>query len=138
MKAVSFYIFITIGILLLVYAFVHDKILAKQELFVQVQTQIDSGTSDFFYNVIIKNNHSASIRLCGSRMDWCGSGGCYRVTTSLPVTLEPKQEVTIVVSISPRAGELSETEFILYADGEGLGGLTPVRIKLPAMSLKSP
>jgi hypothetical protein len=102
------------------------------------QVSIVSDQNEVKYDVKIKNPYSTPIHLCGGQMNWCGQGGCYRVLTSFPIMLEPKQDVTITVSISPREETLSETELILYADGRGLGGLTPVKIKLPAVSLKSP
>ena len=96
-----------------------------------------SDQSEIQYDAKVKNTLSAPIRLCGGQLDWCVTSGCYKVLTPFPLTLEPGQEATITVSISPREEELSETELILYADGKGLDGLTPVKIKLPAMSWKS-
>ena len=145
MKIYLFHILIGIGILLLAYVWLYDRMLATQMLSVMVAGQMQTEANDeesefvyFVYNVQVKNNHHAAIRLNGGRLDWCGNSGCYRVATPFPIILEPKQETTITVSISPGGDELSETEFILYADGKGLDGLTPVKIKLPAMSLKSP
>ena len=143
MKTVSFFYYILVGtgVLLLACA-LYDWTFANQGLTVvvagQTQKKSDSEPSDFVYNAKIQNNYSTPIRLCGGQMNWCGQSGCYKVETTLPIVLEPKQKTTITILISPREDKISETELILYADGEGLAGLTPVNIKLPAMSLNSP
>ena len=93
-----------------------------------------SVSHDILYDTKIKNTTSLPIRLCGGQLNWCGKGGCYNVITPLPITLKSNQETTISVAISPREEELSETELTLYADGEGLAGLTPIIVKLPAVS----
>jgi hypothetical protein len=59
------------------------------------------------------------------------------VTSEFPLILEAKQETTVTVRVSPITETVSETELILYADGKGLHGLTPVKIRLPAMSRSS-
>ena len=86
------------------------------------------------YNVRVTNTFASPIRLCGGQLNWCEASGCYKVLTPLPITLEPGQEATITVSISTGKEKLSETELVLYADGKGLDGLTPVKIKLLATS----
>jgi hypothetical protein len=54
-------------------------------------------------------------------------------------TLKPnnKQQTIITVEVSPRSESIPETELILHADGGGLGGLTPIKVRLPAMSTTS-
>lgn len=96
------------------------------------------SAAEFHYDAKVKNTNPLPIRLCGGQLNWCGKGGCYKVITSFPITLEPNQEATITVAISPREDELPETELTLYADGKGLDGLTFIKIKLPALSRKMP
>ena len=142
MKSLSFPILVgTTGVLLLACVFLYDRIAANRELSVvtvQTQNQTDGEMVKFVYNAHVRNNHSVPIRLCGGQMNWCGQSGCYNMETPFPIVLESGQEITIAISISPREDKLSETELTLYADGEGLAGLTPIKIKLPAMSLQSP
>lgn len=89
-----------------------------------IVTVMVSDQNETKYNVKIKNPFVTPIR--------------YKVETPFPVMVEPKQEATIIVSLSSREKDLSETELILYADGKELTGLTPVKIKLPAMSHQVP
>jgi len=126
-----------IGISLLFLGVFHERFFADRELTGTAETPRVSGQNEIRYDAKVKNPLSTPIRLCGGQMNWCGANGCYKVATQFPVTLEPGQEATITVMISPQGETLSETELILYADGKGLDGLTPVKIKLPAMSRKS-
>ena len=130
-KNVAIYFAVTAGILLLFAgAFLTD---IERDLVGIATKSTISNHGEIQYDTKVKNIFSTPIRICGGQMDWCGQGGCYKVTTPLPVMLEPGQEATIIVSISPREQSLAETELILYADGKGLGGLTPIKIKLPAV-----
>lgn len=142
MKTFYFLIFVSIGIALLACSFLHDRISTKQEIAVivtgQTQKHADGGVPEVLYESKIKNTLSTPIRLCGGQMNWCGRSGCYKVITPFPVVIKPRQEAVVTVSISPRREEFSETELVIYADGKGLNGLTPVKIKLPVVSSKLP
>ena len=130
-KVFSILVFAT-GIVLLLFGVSYSE---RDAVVVSVKA---TDQHEIQYDAKVRSLFSTEIRLCGGQMDWCGQNGCYRVITPLPITIEPRQEVTITVSISPRDENLAETELILYADGQGLNGLTSVKIKLPAVSPKSP
>ena len=132
------YSLVSAGILLLFLEVFLNFVGFEQDLTGTVALPIISNKGEIKYDAKVKNTLSIPIRLCGGQMNWCGEGGCYNVITPLPITLEPRQEATITVSISPREEKLSETEFILYADGKGLNGLVPIKIKLPAISCNVP
>ena len=130
--------FVTVtGVLLLLFGVFHERFFAERDLIGTAKTPQVSDQNETRYDTKVKNTRTMPIRLCGGQLNWCGTSGCYRVVTEFPITLEPGQEATITVMISPREETLSETELTLYADGKGLDGLTPVKIKLPAMSRKS-
>lgn len=138
MKNVVIYSVVVAGIFLLFFGIRQEPFLKflgfGQGLAGTAAVPIVSDQGEIKYEAKIKNPLSTPIRLCGGQMNWCGQSGCYKVITPFPIMIEPKQEVTVIVSISPREEKLSETELILYADGKGLNGLTPVKIKLPAVS----
>ncbi|MDR1382728.1 MAG: hypothetical protein LBJ67_02600 [Planctomycetaceae bacterium] len=99
----------------------------------QFAEQVNSGEGTVFtYDAVVKNDHPFPIRLCGGQLNWCNASGCYSVTTEFPLILEAHQKTTVRVELSLRADAVSETELILYADGKGLSGLMPVKIRLPA------
>jgi len=138
MRTFSFPILVCLGIVLLAYAFLYDRVIVEHSLTGTAAIPIVSEQDEITYEAKIKNPLATSIRLCGGQMNWCGQSGCYRVITPFPITIEPRQEATITISLSPSGEKISETELILYADSKGLNGLTPIRIKLPATSHSVP
>ncbi len=123
------------GIVLLLVAAVYNPV---REPFARVETSDTDEHSNVLYETKVKNPTWQSIRLCGGQLNWCGPGGCYKVETALPQVIAPRGELSVSIKVSPSGEELQETELILYADGVGLPGLMPIKIKLPAMSLKKP
>ncbi|MDR2641322.1 MAG: hypothetical protein LBC74_00845 [Planctomycetaceae bacterium] len=89
------------------------------------------------YNVVVKNDHTFRIRLCGGQLNWCGAGGRYHAKMEFPLYLDAKQQTKITIEVSPNSETIPETELILYADGGELGGLTPIKVRLPVMSTVS-
>jgi hypothetical protein len=96
-------------------------------------TEINQDFFEFSCVAKIKNTNTDTIRICGGQLNWCNQTGCYRITTPLPIILQPQEETFITVAITPQGNNISKTEFTLYADGKELKGLTPIVIKLPAM-----
>ncbi len=101
-----------------------------------VETSNTDEHSNVLYETKVKNPAWQPIRLCGGQLNWCGPGGCYKVITDMPTEIPARGELSVTVSVSPSGDELQETELTLYADGAGLPGLVPIKIKLPAKSLK--
>jgi hypothetical protein len=131
------FLFSTIGFALFLCGIFFNTITSQKELvgFVEKQTvtEINQESFEFNYIVKIKNNSILPIRICGGQLNWCNQTGCYRIMSPFPIVLQPKQEISVTVVVTPRGNSISETEITLYADGKGLNGLTPFVIKLPAM-----
>ncbi|MDR1480415.1 MAG: hypothetical protein LBJ00_15885 [Planctomycetaceae bacterium] len=129
-----------LGVLILGYVLLSAYYLNTARLTGQVESksveQVDDASA-FVYNAVVENNHPFPIRLCGGQLNWCDASGCYSVKTELPVTIEAKRKAVVTVQVTSGGENISATELVLYADGAGLSGLTPIKVQLPAMSKTS-
>lgn len=145
-KNVSWCLFSLLGILMLLFGILSGPIFRNIENKRKITGSVEKlnmvsredTTPEFVCHVKVKNTNPLPIRLCGGQLDWCGQSCCFKVITPFPMTIETEQEVTITVVYTPKEKDVSETELTLFADGAGLEGLTPIKIKLPAMSVKRP
>lgn len=102
------------------------------------QRPTEGASSEIVCDVKIKNPSKKAIRICGGQLEWCSLDGCFKVITDLPVIIPPNEEAMIKVLILPRGEVTAENEITLFVDGEELEGLTPIKVRLPAMSHKAP
>jgi hypothetical protein len=133
-KAFFIHILVCVGVLLLLSPVFFETVLSMfsfdKGLVIAVADSASFDQNKVRCDIKVKNAGRTAVRFCGGRTG-CG----FHIVTPLPVFLEPSCETTIVVLINPCGGEV---ELVLYADGTGLNGLTPVKIKLPAVSCKVP